>query len=292
MNAKQGRSYEKQFDVAAPAEAVWKAITEGEELMRWFCVDARATPGMGGEQYIDWGGGAHATQVITVWEPNQHLRVEATRPDLPKTARSEPNALDWYLTHQGGVSRVRMVASGFGEGPEWDHEYDGTFHGWDMFHKTLKHYLEHHRGQAANNIVIYAMLEVSPDDAWARLMSPEGLVQEGSLGNLAIGAPFEFITSQGDRFSGTIGHYAPTKVLAAVVDNLNKSMLRIEIASVPGRGHFLYLSLSTWGGPKNEVEALAARLKAIVYGLFPQKTDTPYAGCSMPESAPASAGTR
>ena len=51
-----------------------------------------------------------------------------------------------------------MVASGFGEGPQWDHEYDGTFHGWDMFHKTMKHYLEHHRGQASANAVVYAVL--------------------------------------------------------------------------------------------------------------------------------------
>jgi carbon monoxide dehydrogenase subunit G len=34
MTAKQGRWYEKRFEVAAPVEAVWKAITDGEELTR------------------------------------------------------------------------------------------------------------------------------------------------------------------------------------------------------------------------------------------------------------------
>ena len=105
---------------------------------------------MGGKQHIDWGGGAKATHTVTVWEPNAHLRTESVRGiSGPQTTDpQEPYAVDWFLEHSGGVTRVRMVASGFGEGPEWDHEYDGTFHGWDMFHKTLKHYLEHHRGRA------------------------------------------------------------------------------------------------------------------------------------------------
>jgi uncharacterized protein YndB with AHSA1/START domain len=290
MSAKKGRSYEKQFEVAAPVEAVWRAITEGEELTRWFCEEASCAPGVRGEQRIDWGGGAKGTQVITIWEPNEHLRTEAVRPDLGKPAPSEPYGTDWYLTHEGGVTRVRMVASGFGEGPEWDHEYDGTFHGWDMFHKTLKHYLEHHRGEAANNVVIYAMLEVPPAEAWARLTSADGFVRDGSLNELSSGAPFRFTTSRGDLFSGTVGLYVPEKVFAAVVDNLNKSMLRIEMATVPGHGHFLYFSLSTWGLPEADVDALGSRLKAIVYGLFPQKTDMPYPGCSAAEHEAAAAG--
>ena len=117
--------------------------------------------------------------VITAWEPGVHLRTES-RPARPVQARGpEPYAIDWYLEHEGGVTRVRMVASGFGEGPQWDHEYDGTFYGWDLFHKTMKHYLEHHRGQPVGNVVLYAVLAVPPAEAWARLMGPDGLVRRG-----------------------------------------------------------------------------------------------------------------
>lgn len=192
MSTKKGRSYEKQFEVAAPAEAIWKAITEGEEMTCWFCQKATCEPGKGGEQHIDWGGGAKATQVVAIWEPNTHLRTEAVRPERSISMDSgltEPYAIDWYLEHERGVTRVRMVASGFGDGADWDHEYDGTYHGWDLFHQTLKHYLEHHRGQAAANVVLYAVLAVPPADAWSRLMSAEGLVKRGSLGDLTIGTP-------------------------------------------------------------------------------------------------------
>ncbi|HEX3450793.1 MAG TPA: SRPBCC domain-containing protein [Isosphaeraceae bacterium] len=287
MSTKKARSYEKNFEVAAPVESVWKAITEGDELTRWFCQEARCEPDIGGQQHIDWGGGAKATGVITVWKPNSHLRTEAVRPDLDNSmsaGTSEPYATDWYLEHQGGVTRVRMVASGFGEGPDWDHEYDGTFHGWDMFHKTMKHYLEHHRGHASANVVLYAVLSVPPSEAWSRLMSAEGLIKSGSLGDLIIGAPFRFETSQSDPFAGVVHNYVPGKTFSAMVENLNKAILNIELSSVPGQGHVLYVSLNTWGLPKPDVDALAAHLKAIVYGLFPQKTETPYSACAVNEN--------
>ena len=186
MSAKKARSYEKKFEVSAPVDVVWKAITEGDELVRWFCQKASCESGVGGKHRVDWGGGAEGTSTIVIWQPGVHLRTEADRADLSKPAAgepAEPYAIDWFLESEGGITRVRMVASGFGEGPDWDQAYDGTYHGWDMFHKTLKHYLENHRGKPAQNVVVFAMLAISPAEAWARLMSPEGLVKEGRCAN-------------------------------------------------------------------------------------------------------------
>jgi len=287
MSTKKSRSYEKNFEVAAPVEAVWKAITEGEELTRWFCKEAHCEAGPGGKMHIDWGGGAKVTQVVVVWQPNVHLRTEALRlisGQASATKPAEPYATDWFLEHQGGVTHVRMVASGFGEGPEWDHEYDGTFHGWDLFHKTLKHYLEIHRGQPATNVVLYADLSVPPADAWTRLLSPEGFCKEGNPRDLSVGSPFRLVTRTGDVLAGVVRNFVPGKTFGAMVESVNKAILNLEMISVPGRGDFLYLSLSTWGVPKAEVDALGARLKSLVYGLFPQKTDEPRAGCAEPQT--------
>jgi uncharacterized protein YndB with AHSA1/START domain len=280
MSAKPGRSYEKRFEVAAPAEAVWKAITEGEELTRWFCLEASCEPGVGGKHHFDWGGGAKGSHVITAWEPNVHLRTESLRDDLSQPEGSEPYAIDWFLEHEGGVTRIRMVASGFGEGPGWDHEYDGTFHGWDMFHQTMKHYLEHHRGHASANVALYAVLPVPTAEAWDRLMGPDGLGPEGSVSDLSVGAPFRFVTSKGDVLAGVVRTIVPGKTFSAMVESLNKSILNIEMSSIPGHGRFLYLSLTTWGLPRSEVDALGARLKEIVYGLFPQQAGEPTAACA------------
>jgi uncharacterized protein YndB with AHSA1/START domain len=290
MSGTPGRSYEKRFEVAAPTEAVWAAITEGEELTRWFCQEASCEPGLGGLQHIDWGGGVQATQVITVWEPGRHLRTEAVEPKWQNPA-AEPYALDWYLEQEGGITRIRMVASGFGEGPEWDHEYDGTFHGWDNFHKTLKHYLEHHRGQTSANVVLYATLDVAPEDAWERLMSPDGLIKKGSRDDLDIGKPFRFVTSQGDVFAGVVRNCVPGKTFAAMVESLNKAMMCIEMFVVPGGGRFLYISLNTWGLPKAEVLALGDRIRTIVYALFPQGGGEPSSACAA-EHAETSPDTK
>ena len=149
-----------------------------------------------------------------------------------------------------------------------------------MFHKTMKHYLEHHRGQASANAALYAMLTVPTAEAWDRLMGPEGLGHEGSPDELSIGAPFRFATSKGDVLAGEVRSFAPGKTFSAMVESLNKAILNIELASMPGHGHFLYLAMTTWGLPRAEVDALKARLEEIVYGLFPQPAMEPVAACA------------
>jgi hypothetical protein len=201
----------------------------------------------------------------------------------------EPYATDWYLEHEGGVTRVRMVASGFGEGPNWDHEYDGTFHGWDLFHKTMKHYLEHHRGQPVGNVVVYVVLAIPPAEAWPLLMGPDGLVKEGRLDDLTLGAPFRIVTREGDALEGVVQNYVPGKTFSAMVESLNKAILNIEMATMSGHGHFLYLSLMTWGLAKAEIDGLGDRFKTILHGLFPQQTESPMPACAVAEGEPAAA---
>jgi hypothetical protein len=80
--------------------------------------------------------------------------------------------------------------------------------------------------------------------------------------------------------AGIVHNYVQGKTFSAMVESLNKSILNIELAVRPGQGHFVYLCLNTWGLPKEDVDALGARLKSIVYGLFPQQTETPYSACA------------
>ncbi len=98
------------------------------------------------------------------------------------------------------------------------------------------------------------------------------------------------MTSQGDVLAGVVRNYVPGKTFAAMVESLNKAILIIEMASVPGHGHFLYLSLVTWGLPKAEIDALGDRFKAIIYGLFPQPTESPMAACAVAEGEVAGGG--
>ena len=50
---KRSRAVEKVIELNAPIEAVWKALTDGQELARWFPLEARVTPGKGGTKHLE-----------------------------------------------------------------------------------------------------------------------------------------------------------------------------------------------------------------------------------------------
>ena len=56
----QTRSIEKAVTIDAAPDAVWKALTDAEEITRWFAPDARVTPGQGGKVWLSWGEGMGA----------------------------------------------------------------------------------------------------------------------------------------------------------------------------------------------------------------------------------------
>src|SRR5262245_5663173 len=70
------RSQQHEVEIDAPLEVVWKAITEADEITRWFCEEARVTPGVGGSVWHSWGDGQSGPgSVIEAWEPNKRFRV-------------------------------------------------------------------------------------------------------------------------------------------------------------------------------------------------------------------------
>ena len=68
------RTQQHEIVIDAPIEAVWKAISDGEELTRWFVEEATVEPGVGGTITISWGGDEKGQSRIDAWEPNRKLR--------------------------------------------------------------------------------------------------------------------------------------------------------------------------------------------------------------------------
>ena len=69
------REIVKRIEIDASIEDVWKALTDAEELMRWFPLDARSTPGPGGTIWFSWGPPYEGENRIEIWEPPRHLRL-------------------------------------------------------------------------------------------------------------------------------------------------------------------------------------------------------------------------
>jgi uncharacterized protein YndB with AHSA1/START domain len=51
----QKSNLEFEIEVAAPVEAVSKALTDAAELSRWFPLEAEVKPGVGGTIRLSWG---------------------------------------------------------------------------------------------------------------------------------------------------------------------------------------------------------------------------------------------
>jgi len=75
MNPTLPRRIERTLSIGAPVDAVWKALTDATELMRWFPLRATVSPGAGGLIHMEWDETYNADSTIEAWEPGRHLRI-------------------------------------------------------------------------------------------------------------------------------------------------------------------------------------------------------------------------
>ncbi len=71
------------LEIEAPPEAVWKALTDAKELVRWFPLKAEVEPRVGGRYWLSWEGEFEGDSRIEIFEPERHLRT--TWPKMTKT---------------------------------------------------------------------------------------------------------------------------------------------------------------------------------------------------------------
>jgi hypothetical protein len=144
------RSHETILEIKATPEEVFRAITDPGEIVKWFAPEARVDSRVGGEYVLSWGPGMEIVKVISAWDPPGHFGADSERSvayssqGKPiETGTAQRIALDYYIEAIGdGVTRLRLVQSGFGPGAAWDDEFESTKTGWASFLKKLKEILE------------------------------------------------------------------------------------------------------------------------------------------------------
>jgi uncharacterized protein YndB with AHSA1/START domain len=157
------RSVVKEVLVKAAPDVVWKALTEAEALTRWFPVEARVEPGLGGSIWLSWGDGGGGEAPITGWEPGRHLQWTESRGPVKLV-------VDFHLGPREGGTLVRLVQSGFGDGPDWDGEFHMVGTGWAYFMFHLQWYLNRHSGIPRNLIGRRDLVALSNQETFDRLM--------------------------------------------------------------------------------------------------------------------------
>jgi uncharacterized protein YndB with AHSA1/START domain len=240
------KKVEAGITIDADAATVWRALTEGEELKRWFSPDARVTPGVGGAMWMSWGEGMDWEAPIAVWEPNRHLRTEDAAPSKV--------AVDFYIEARGGETILRVVQSGFAA-DAWDDELETAENGWRAFLGTLRNYLERHRGEPRTLAWFrHPVVKLERKEVFPRMLE-------------ALGVP---LVAVGERFAGPVFD-GVTEISSSPINFSGPldggGFLMIEIE--PGRGQCRpAVWVSLYGEGAAEAAALQEQLTERVTRAF------------------------
>ena len=146
--------------IAAPADAVWRALRDPAEIRRWF-----------GWEYDEGGGLAEEIEQIF---------------DRETTASDEERTLDtgagvFTLTERGDRTVLRITRAAPAGQSSWDGIYDEVNEGWLTFVQQLRFYLERHPGQDRTTELVEA---AGDGDEWFTAPNQHGVLRED--GSLAI----------------------------------------------------------------------------------------------------------
>ncbi|MGH7494229.1 MAG: SRPBCC domain-containing protein [bacterium] len=269
------RSVEAEIEIDAPLAAVWKALTDADELTRWFPLEAGKNPD--GTLWMSWRNEFKWDSRIEIADPPRHFRyvtIESLSGEQPasesedsNTKRMEPTATDFYLEARGGKTVLRLVHSGFSTAADWDALYDGTKRGWKFQLWSLRHYLENHRGTPRHHAYVRVFLKkLTLEQGWQRLFGPEMLVHEGGVENLKQGDRYTLRTAAGDVFSGAVFTCDPPREFSATVENFNNGILEVHAdALFDYRDANFYLF--TYGIPQRQLEDIESRTRRLLEKL-------------------------
>lgn len=254
---KKERRLEQEIEIAAPIEDVWKALTDANELTRWFPLEARVTPGLGGKIFVSWGPALEGEAEILAWEPGK------------KFAWKDPMGLvEWTLEARGGKTVVRLLQSGFLGDTDWENEwFDSTSYGWIFMLLSLQVALERHRG--APRQVAWPRLNVtlSREDAYRKLLTSGALFTEDIRTMLKPGEPYSLKSTAGDSFSGRVAFVREPRGFCLTIRELNDALLWITIEGPPDKIE-AQAWLSAFAVPPSQVEAFGKKWQQRLQEIF------------------------
>jgi uncharacterized protein YndB with AHSA1/START domain len=138
---------EQEILIDAPVDVVWRAVTEPEQVSRWFAdeVDLAAEAGYEGSLTFDNKATNHSLNVqvmVQAVEPARSFSYRWQHPQGADAVEGNSTLVEFTLTPEGAGTRLRVVESGL-EHMNWSQEQQNTFiaehtHGWLTYLAQLR----------------------------------------------------------------------------------------------------------------------------------------------------------
>ena len=135
------RGYAHRVDILADIDAVWRALTEAEQLARWCSPGAQIAPRQGGLFRVSVDRVTELEARVDVFDPGRRLRLlYLPVQELPRADSVMVD--DFILDPVPGGTIVRLLGSGFPATPEWDTQYWRLRTSWQQALTRLKVFVE------------------------------------------------------------------------------------------------------------------------------------------------------
>lgn len=257
------RAIEVSVEIAAPAEAVWGAISEAEGVANWFAPVASGEAGEGGHLNVSWGGDGVWKSWITAWEPLRRLRLVD---ELPEDAPGEAAgmAYEYSLEPSNGATLLTFVHSGLSADSSWDDTFHMMKNGWRFFLWNLKHYVERHPETPRTMISERPWVSGGREEVWDAVFGTDGL---GAV-PAKPGDPFRLRLEGGEVLEGTVVLSDRPWAFAGMVSSLNDAVLHVEMEGTGDRWK-MGVWLSTYGVEEDRCKMIGMALGQAISRMFP-----------------------
>jgi uncharacterized protein YndB with AHSA1/START domain len=228
---------ELSVDIGAPPLDVWNALTTAKGLQNWFPQAAKVEgTGVGSVVTFSFGPEMSWPTNVVAWEPGKHLRWGHNDMMGPGTAM----LVDFYITTEGGKTRLRLVQSAFGASDAWDDFFEGTEGGWTYFLYNMRLYLEKHPGRMRRMFLGRFEVKLAREAAWKKLIG--GLLVD-ARGDLHAGDAVD-LQLQDRVLRAIVEVLLDGRVIAMRIPDLADSILFVEFEVGQESYHVgLYLSV-------------------------------------------------
>lgn len=251
MTDRPAKHLEFTTTIVAPIDEVWNALTTGEGLQAWYVAKATVEPGLGGEVAISWGEGPEGLSRIDIWEQPHRVRFAYVPQGGMEVGDQGGGSEEWFLTHDDGVTTVRLVHSLPDPGVEdWQGYYGDIERGWSLFLATLGYYVESTERRGRVTTLATPRVRGEATEVWKRLQAELGL--SGPVAGAETALTID-------------GSSVPAKVLVAaeplaILLDVDGTLLLADLEG-SGEDRVMYTLASTFG---NDSATGAARRAALV----------------------------